>query len=65
MKATCPKDKSHKRFITVVHVTEDWVVDEDGDFIAVHEGSGEVVHKPDPENTWTCAECGAQAEVAQ
>jgi hypothetical protein len=64
MKAVCPKNRKHKRFITVAHVTEDWVVDEHGDFIAVHEASEtEVVHKPHPDNTWTCAECGAQATV--
>ena len=26
MKVTCPKDHKHDRFETVVHVTEDWVV---------------------------------------
>ena len=31
MKVTCPKNPAHNRFITVAHVTEDWVVDEYGD----------------------------------
>lgn len=64
VEATCPKNAKHKKFITVAHVTEDWVVDEHGDFISVHEASEtEVVHKPDPGNIWTCAECGARAVV--
>ncbi len=64
MKAVCPKDRKHKRFITVAHVTEDWVVDEHGDFIDVHEASEiEVVRNPHPDNIWTCAVCGAQAKV--
>lgn len=64
MKATCPKDKTHKKFITVVTVTEDWVVDAQGNFIDVPDNSeSEVVHGPNSDNTWTCAECGTQARV--
>jgi len=64
MKAVCPKDPTHKKFVTVVTVTEDWVVDAQGNFLDVPDSSEtEVVHKPDPGNTWTCAECGEQARV--
>jgi len=65
MKATCPKDPNHNRFVTVAHVTEDWIVDEAGNFIelAGKGGESEVVHGPNPGNTWECAECGAQATV--
>lgn len=64
MKATCPKNPEHKKFITVAHVTEDWVVDENGDFVELYSGSEtEVVANPHPDNTWTCAECGAEAKV--
>jgi len=64
MIARCPKNPEHKRFITIAHVTEDWVVDERGEFIDVYQHSeSEVVHRPHPENTWTCEVCGAQAEV--
>jgi hypothetical protein len=64
IKATCPKDPSHDQFVTVAHVTEDWVVDSEGDFIEVHEGNqGEVVAKPHPDNTWQCLLCGTEAEV--
>lgn len=60
--AVCPNNPEHKEFITVAHVSEDWVVDEHGNFIEVFE-AGEVVSKPQPGNSWTCKECGAQAEV--
>jgi hypothetical protein len=65
MKATCPKDPTHKRFITVAHVTEDWVVDETGDFLEVFDTGGdtEVVCPPQPDNHWTCKECGHEAKV--
>ena len=64
MKARCPKNETHKRFITVAHVTEDWVVDEKGNFIEVcDETCGETTHGPDPENTWQCAICFAEAIV--
>ena len=63
-KARCPKDPTHKQFVTVAHVTEDWVVDASGNFLEVHEGSeGSVVHRPDPGNIWTCLVCGTEATV--
>jgi hypothetical protein len=62
--ARCPKNTAHKRFVTVAHVTEDWIVDEHGEFLeSGGDGVGEVTHPPDPDNTWTCVECGAEAEV--
>jgi len=62
--ARCPKDPNHKRFVTVAHVTEDWVVDETGAFIEVSaETCGETTHGPDPGNFWYCTECDAQAIV--
>jgi len=63
MKATCPKDPKHDRFITVVHVTEDWVVNRAGGFEAIANSDGELVAPPHPDNTWTCEVCGAEAKV--
>ena len=60
--AECPKDPKHQEFITVAHISEDWVVDEHGNFIEVFE-TGEIVSKPQPGNTWTCKACGAEAVV--
>ena len=66
MKATCPDNPNHKRFITVVHVAENWVVDEEGNFLETHlPDEVETTHGPNPDNTWTCAECGADANVEQ
>jgi hypothetical protein len=62
MKAICPNDPTHNRFITVAHVAQDWIVDEDGDFIEEVETT-ETVAKPDPGNCWTCETCGAEAKV--
>lgn len=64
MKATCPNDPTHKRFVTGAHVAEDWVVDEHGNYIETNEPrDAQVTHKPDPGNTWTCKECGSEAIV--
>ena len=51
-------------FITVAHVTEDWIVDANGNFIETHHNNcSEVVAKPNSENTWQCLLCGAEAKV--
>jgi len=64
LKATCPKDASHKRFVTVAHVSEEWIVDEHGNFIELQPGGyGETVAPPMKGNTWQCADCGAEANV--
>jgi hypothetical protein len=64
MYISCPKDKDHKVFNTVVHVTEDWDVDPDGNFIQVAPHSEtQVVHGPTKGNTFTCVDCGAEAKV--
>ena len=64
MKATCKMSPTHKSFITVTHVTEDVIVDEHGNFIeAFRGGDHQVVHGPNPGNTWTCVSCGKQAIV--
>jgi hypothetical protein len=64
MKAQCPKDPTHKEFITTAHVMEDWKVDEHGNFIEQLECL-QTDHGPDPDNNWTCAICGAEAEVTR
>lgn len=64
MKAVCNKDSNHKRFITVIHATQDAVVDDTGEIIMFADtGEGEVVHGPNIGNTWTCEECGSEATV--
>ena len=34
MKATCPNDPNHNRFLTTAHVMEEWKVDSEGNFIS-------------------------------
>jgi len=62
MKAVCPKDSEHQRFVTTAHEVHDWVVDSNGDFLE-DLGCIEVAHSTDPDNIWTCQECGATAEL--
>ena len=62
MLARCPNNEEHKRFYTVAHVMEEWIVDEHGEFIEIHCGI-QTTHKPDPQNTWVCVECDAEAVV--
>jgi hypothetical protein len=62
MKAICPNNPKHKRFITVAHVSQDWEVDEEGNFMD-NLGDLEIVARPNPGNCWTCKDCHAEAIV--
>lgn len=61
--AICPNNKKHKRFITVAHVSQDWIVDEKGNWLETVDECLETVANPCPDNIWTCKECGAEAIV--
>jgi hypothetical protein len=63
MRARCPKDSRHLRFLTTAHVMEEWKVDEHGNFLEKTE-TLQVDHGPDLGNLWTCAECGEEAIVS-
>jgi hypothetical protein len=64
MTAICPKDPTHRRFITRVHAVNEWVVDPNGKYIqtlaqlefSIPTGQG---------NVWTCAECATPATMCQ
>lgn len=62
MKAICPKNPNHKKFITTAHVMEEWVVDSKGNWVETRQ-SLQVDHGPNPDNEWNCAVCGEKAEV--
>ena len=62
MRAVCPNNSNHKMFITVAHVSEDWVVDDVGNFQEVA-NNGETVAGPCFDNLWTCNDCGAEAVI--
>ena len=64
MKATCPNDPEHKQFVTTAHVTEEWIVDEHGEWVRTLQ-SLETAHGPDSGNIWTCFLCGTEAKVEQ
>lgn len=63
MKAICPNNIEHKQFVTTAHVCQDWVVDENGNFLEEENGCVEVTHGPDVDNIWTCKICGAEAVI--
>lgn len=63
MQSVCPKDATHKEFITTAHVMQDWLVDAHGNWIRTIDESVETSFGPNKDNTWTCAICGATADV--
>ena len=62
MKATCPNDKRHKRFVTTVREVHEWLVDDKGEMVR-DLGCLEVERSPDAGNLWMCRKCGAEARV--
>lgn len=42
------------------HVTQDWEVNMEGNFIREVESCVEVIHKPGDDDIWTCSKCGHQ-----
>lgn len=63
MKARCPNDPTHQQFVTVASVMEEWLVDENGNYISTI-SSLQTNNGPNPGNVWTCFTCGAEAKVA-
>lgn len=62
MKAICPGDSSHDRFVTNAHVVEQWVVDASGSYLEVS-CTLEVLQGPNIDRIWNCDICGAEAKV--
>ena len=60
VKKQCPKC-GYSVFGVTAHVTQDWLVDGDGDFLKSTNECVEVTHQPDDEDIWTCANCGYEA----
>ncbi len=63
MKAVCPKDPTHKQFVTVAYISQDWLVDEKGNFEEVFGYESQTLHGPNFDNIWTCSICGEVAEI--
>jgi len=62
MKATCPANPKHNKFLTTAHVMEEWLVDAEGNWIETRQCL-QTDHGPDPDNDWACAICGETAKV--
>jgi len=63
MNAKCPECDC-KEFLTCATVLEDWKVDEEGNWIDTRE-CVMTIEYPNADNIWTCAKCGAEAEVTE
>ena len=53
----CPKCGG-KEFYVNAHVVEEWLVDENGDFVCVASSCVDVAHEPDDKDIWECVDCG-------
>lgn len=62
MKATCPKNENHKKFVTTAHEAHTWIVNEYGEFVK-DLGSDDIDEGPSIYNIWTCCICGERAIV--
>lgn len=56
----CP-ECGGKRFFVTAHVTQDWVVDENENWLNTYDECGEITHRPDDSDIWECYECGYDA----
>lgn len=61
-KHICPKCGG-KDFYTTAHIMQEWLVNENGDFVSVATECLEITHGPDDDNIWTCTMCGAEAVI--
>ena len=52
----CPKC-GHDAFYVTAHVTQDWMVDCNGDFLSVIDDCVEVAHFPNDDDLWECTKC--------
>ena len=63
-KHVCPKCGG-KEFYTTAHIMEEWLVDENGNFIAVSSNCIEIDAEPDDDNIWTCKNCGEEGIIVK
>ena len=50
-----------KRFVATVHVTQDWMFDENEMYIQTIDDYIDTIHRPDNDDIWECFECGHSA----
>lgn len=61
-KMVCPNG-CNARFIATAHVTQDWYVDEHGNYLDTAEECVETTHSPDFYDVWRCEKCDADATL--
>lgn len=61
-KVVCPRNLEHKEFSVTAHVSEDWKVDEHGNFLDKI-ATIETVHAPDSGDMYWCIACKNEAWV--
>ena len=62
LKITCPNNKKHNRFMTTAHVTQDWIVNENGDYVKVLNECVQVDKLPEYGNLFTCI-CKTKGQI--
>ena len=60
-KAVCPTSNTHNLFLTIVLITEEWLVDSRGKWKETSKCLSDTL-KHDSVNVWRCAECGKEAK---
>lgn len=63
-KHICPKC-GNDTFRVTAHVTQDWEVDSEGDFIDCLNDAVEITHQPDDDDIWECSGCGYSADGSE
>ena len=59
-KKRCPKCGAESFYVSA-HVRQGWEVDCYGNFVATADECEEVIHQPDDDDIWSCANCGYDA----
>lgn len=56
-KYRCPKC-GNTTFMATAHVTQDWKLDENGQFLECVNNCIETTHYPNEDDVWDCEKCG-------
>lgn len=56
----CPKC-GNQTFHANAHIVQGWLVDSEGEFVAVSEECVEVTHSPKDDDVWACTKCNYEA----
>ena len=57
----CPKCGCTK-FEVITHVTQEWEIDRNGNFVKCNDNCMEVTHSPNDDDLWICTRCGYEDE---